>query len=234
MFNAEYPMVRWLEANGYNVSYSAGVDTDRRGASIPRAQESFLSVGHDEYWSGAQRTNVESGAQRRRAPGVLQRQRSVLEDALGEQHLDAGAPPIGRWSPTRRRTPTPRSIPPARTSGPAPGATRASVPPADGGRPENALTGTIFTVNCWHRRRSGSGGRRQDALLAEHDGREPRRPAPSPRCRTARSATSGTRIVDNGFRPAGLIRLSRHHGQPASTTCRTTVRPTGPARPTTR
>ena len=30
-FNAEYPMVRWLEANGYDVSYFSGVDSDRRG-----------------------------------------------------------------------------------------------------------------------------------------------------------------------------------------------------------
>ena len=38
VFNAEYPMVRWLEANGYNVSYFTGVDSDRRGAGDPRAQ----------------------------------------------------------------------------------------------------------------------------------------------------------------------------------------------------
>ena len=59
LFNAEYPMVRWLEANGYNVSYSTGVDTDRRGAEILEHRV-FLSVGHDEYWSGAQRANVEA------------------------------------------------------------------------------------------------------------------------------------------------------------------------------
>jgi hypothetical protein len=29
VFNAEYPMVRWLERNGYDVSYSTDVDTDR-------------------------------------------------------------------------------------------------------------------------------------------------------------------------------------------------------------
>ena len=39
VFNAEYPMVRWLERNGYNVSYSTGVDSDRarrRAARAPR------------------------------------------------------------------------------------------------------------------------------------------------------------------------------------------------------
>ena len=34
VFNAEYPIIRWLERNGYDVSYSTGVDADRRGAEI--------------------------------------------------------------------------------------------------------------------------------------------------------------------------------------------------------
>ena len=59
VFNAEYPMVRWLEANGYDVSYTTGVDTARRGAELLEHRV-FLSVGHDEYWSGDQRANVEA------------------------------------------------------------------------------------------------------------------------------------------------------------------------------
>ena len=46
----------------------------------------FLSVGHDEYWSGTQRAQRRGGARRGRQPRVLQRQRGLLEDALGEQH----------------------------------------------------------------------------------------------------------------------------------------------------
>ena len=42
-------MVRFLERNGYDVSYIAGVDTDRRGALLTN-HKVFLSVGHDEYW----------------------------------------------------------------------------------------------------------------------------------------------------------------------------------------
>ena len=58
-FNAEYPMVRWLERNGYDVSYFTGVDADRRGSEILDHQ-TYMSVGHDEYWSGEQRANVEA------------------------------------------------------------------------------------------------------------------------------------------------------------------------------
>src|SRR6185503_14467838 len=66
LFNGEYPMIRWLEANGYDTKYWAGVDTDRFGGSgtigltSAVAPKAFLSVGHDEYWSGQQRANVES------------------------------------------------------------------------------------------------------------------------------------------------------------------------------
>ena len=59
VFNAEYPMVRWLEANGYDLSYLSGVDSDRTG-SLLLNHKVYLSVGHDEYWSGQQRTNVEA------------------------------------------------------------------------------------------------------------------------------------------------------------------------------
>ncbi|HEX5927676.1 MAG TPA: N,N-dimethylformamidase beta subunit family domain-containing protein [Baekduia sp.] len=59
IFNAEVPMVRWLERNGYDVSYETGVDTDRYGSLI-KNHKLFMSTGHDEYWSGQQRANVES------------------------------------------------------------------------------------------------------------------------------------------------------------------------------
>ena len=57
VFNAEYPMIRWLERNGYDVSYCTGIDTDRLGAGIQN-HDVFVSVGHDEYWSRDMRQNV--------------------------------------------------------------------------------------------------------------------------------------------------------------------------------
>ena len=43
VFNAEYPMVRWLEANGYDVSYFTDVDSDRNGGADQEPQD--LHVG---------------------------------------------------------------------------------------------------------------------------------------------------------------------------------------------
>ena len=86
VFAAEYPMIRWLEANGYDVTYTTGLDTHRRGdllSNSPRPHKVFLSVGHDEYWSGGQRVKVEAARRRGCASRVLCRQRHLLEDALG-------------------------------------------------------------------------------------------------------------------------------------------------------
>ena len=55
----EYPTIRFLEREGYDVSYSTAIDTHERAGMLLR-HKAFLSVGHDEYWSRAMRTNVES------------------------------------------------------------------------------------------------------------------------------------------------------------------------------
>ena len=57
-FGADYPMARWLERNGYDVSYTTGIDTVRRGDEIAR-HKVFLSVDDVEHWSHEQRRNVE-------------------------------------------------------------------------------------------------------------------------------------------------------------------------------
>ena len=128
-------MIRFLEANGYDVSYISGLDVDHPGSAAARTTRSFLSIGHDEYWSGDQRANVEAARDARRQPRVLQRQRGVLEDALGAEHRRLGRPPTAPWSPTRRRTSTRRSIRRTRRPGRAPGATRASARPATAAGP---------------------------------------------------------------------------------------------------
>ena len=60
-FNAEYPMIRWLERNGYDVSYTTDADMNRDPAPItPSIHKVLMSVGHDEYWAQATRTKFEN------------------------------------------------------------------------------------------------------------------------------------------------------------------------------
>ena len=143
VFNAEYPMVRWLESNGYNVSYFSGVDADRSGALILN-HKTFLSVGHDEYWSAAQRTNVEAA----RAAGInlaFFSGNEVFWKTRWENAIDGSGTPY-RTLVCYKETTANAKIDPTPVWTGTWRDPRFS-PPADGGRPENQLTGTLFMNN---------------------------------------------------------------------------------------
>jgi hypothetical protein len=145
VFGAEYPAIRWLEANGYDVSYMSGVDTDRYG-SLLLNHKIFLDAGHDEYWSGNQRANVEAARdagvnlafwsgnevywKTRWEPsptdGTDYRTLVSYKETLDGAKIDPSAEWTGTWRDPRFS------------------------PPADGGRPENALTGTMYLVDYDH------------------------------------------------------------------------------------
>jgi hypothetical protein len=143
LFNAEYPMVRWLERNGYDTSYMTGLDSDRIGEVIAN-HKTFLSVGHDEYWSGTQRAKVEAARDAGTNLAFLSGN-EVFWKTRWEPSIDGSGTPNrtlvcfkdthagfkidtlpGAWTGTWRD--------------PLGGA-------YDGGRPENALTGQLFRVN---------------------------------------------------------------------------------------
>lgn len=205
LFNAEFPMLRWLEANGYEVAYTSGADVDRSGALL-RNHRVFLSVGHDEYWSGAQRANVEAARDaglhlaffsgnevfwKTRWEPSLDASRAPYRTLVSykETHANAKIDPDPAWTGTWRD---------ARFS-----------PPADGGRPENALTGQLFLVND---------GATAGITVPAAEGRlRLWRDTPLANQADGASATlpPGTLgyewdvDVDNGVRPPGLMRLSR-------------------------
>ena len=43
-------MIRWLERNGYDVTYTSCNDVARNGSRLFN-HKVFISIGHDEYWS---------------------------------------------------------------------------------------------------------------------------------------------------------------------------------------
>lgn len=151
-FYAEYPMVRWLEANSYDVSYISSVDSARNGTLI-KNHKLFLSVGHDEYWSGPKRASVEAA----RDAGVNLAFFSGNEafwKTRWESSIDGSATPF-RTLVCYKETLGPSSNPigtgvvdpldPPTWTGTWRDPSKS--PPGDGGRPENALTGQLFRVN---------------------------------------------------------------------------------------
>ncbi|MEO8256999.1 MAG: DUF4082 domain-containing protein [Acidobacteriota bacterium] len=211
VFNAEYPMVRWLEANGYDVSYLAGVDPDRLGttpflnAQSQKKHQVFLSVGHDEYWSGKQRTSVES-ARNAGMDLAFFSGNEVFWKTRWENSIAPGATPY-RTLVSYKETHANAKIDPAANVWTGTWQDPRFSPPSDGGRPQNALTGTLFSVNCC-----------SDAITV---------PAADGKMRFWRTTTVAAQAagavatlpdgtlgyewdsdVDNGFRPSGLFRLS--------------------------
>jgi Domain of unknown function (DUF4082)/Bacterial Ig domain len=149
LFGAEYPMIRWLEANGYDVTYFTGVDAARNGNLITN-HKVYLSVGHDEYWSGPHRASVQAAL----AAGVNMAFFSgneVFWKTRWENSTD------GTNTPYRTLVCYKETLAGTNSGGvmdPADPPTWTGTwrdprfsPPADGGQPENALTGTLFTVN---------------------------------------------------------------------------------------
>ncbi|SDI65017.1 Mo-co oxidoreductase dimerisation domain-containing protein [Actinokineospora alba] len=204
VFGSEYPMIRFLERNGYDVSYISGIDADRSG-SLLLNHKMFISTGHDEYWSGAQRANVEAardaGVHLAFFSGNEVFWKTRWENSIDgsntsyrtlvtykETHANAKIDPNVAWTGTWR---DPRFS-----------------PPSDGGKPENALTGQIWTVNCC-----------SYAIKV---------PADDGKMRFWRNTSVATQLagatatlapntlgyewdedLDNGFRPNGMIRLSK-------------------------
>jgi len=211
LFNAEYPMVRWLEASGYDASYTTGGDTDGRGVLIAN-HKTFLSSGHDEYWSATQRSNVEAardaGVHLAFFSGNEMFWKTRWEPALA---ADADPDAVVRAHRTLVSYKETLSNPPAKID-PSPewtGVWRDArfSPPADGGRPENGLTGTIFTVDCC------TDTIIVPAELGAHRFWRNTAVAGQPAGTVAPLAVGSLGYewdedLDNGFRPAGLMRLS--------------------------
>ena len=151
---AEYPMIRFLEAQRLRRQLH---QRRRRRTAAARCccnHKLFISSGHDEYWSATQRTNMEAARDAGVNLAFFSGNEMLLEDALGAEHRRHQRRRTARSSPTRTRTSTRRSR--TRSSGPAPGATRASRRRPTDVTPENALTGQSFLVNSGTSRDHGA------------------------------------------------------------------------------
>jgi hypothetical protein len=202
---AEYPMIRWLEANGYNVAYTSEIDAERSPALLEQHRV-VLTAGHDEYWSPGERAALQAA----RDAGVnlaLFTGNTSTWKVRWESSIDGAGTPY-RTLVCYKETADNRILdpldPPTWT-----GAWRDPrwSPPADGGSPENALTGTLSTVN-----------RGSAAPVIGSDFARLRfwRSTAVAGLAAGQTVTLGSNTIgyewdediDNGLRPAGLFDLS--------------------------
>ncbi|MHB8600371.1 MAG: N,N-dimethylformamidase beta subunit family domain-containing protein, partial [Ktedonobacteraceae bacterium] len=54
----DYPMVRWMESQGYNVTYVTDVDLENN-PNLMNGRKVFMNAGHDEYYSDNMRGNLQ-------------------------------------------------------------------------------------------------------------------------------------------------------------------------------
>ena len=145
IFSVEYPAIRWLEQNGYDVNYISGVDSARDGSQLLNTNTNlFLSVKHDEYWSAEQRTNVEAA----RDDGTnlaFWGGNSVYWKVRWETSIDASGTPY-RTMVTYK---TAREGFNSQNIDPVDGTSTWRDPVHGPYLPENALQGTIFTVDSY-------------------------------------------------------------------------------------
>ncbi len=208
-FYAEFPMVSFLEQNGYDVSYSTDVDTDRYGSLI-KNHKIFTAAGHDEYWSGNEFYNIKAARDAGVNMAFLTGNESFWKTYY-QPSIDPSATPnrtLVSYKETHANAITDPKNPSIWTGtweDPRFSST------TDGGVAPNQITGTLFTVN----------------MGADATGTPITVPASDANLRFWRgtavaSLTPGQTLsiggqvlgyewdsdVDNGFRPPGLIDLS--------------------------
>jgi VCBS repeat-containing protein len=205
LFGAEYSAIYWLEENGYDVSYMSGVDVDRFG-SLLLNHKAFVDAGHDEYWTAQQRANVQAA----RDAGVnlefwsgnemyweTQWGDSLSSDATPYRSLVtykdtwANGPinPSGQWTGTFRDP-------------------RFGVPGS--GDPENSLTGQLFDVDDVGANLGAITIPSTDADLRFWRNTDVANLQPGQTWTLTQNylGYEWDSAVDNGFDPAGLVRLS--------------------------
>ena len=209
LFYAEFPMIEFLEENGYDVSYTSGVDMSQPGAaSIIEQHKIFLAAGHDEYWSAQQRANVTTA----RGAGVnlaFFTGNEVFWKTRFAPSIDGSSTPnrtLVTYKETHYNAQTDPQDPPTWTGS---WMDPRFSPPGDGGNPQNSLTGQLFDVN------DGTADIKVPSQYSKLRFWRNTRVASLPSGQsTTLDAGVGTLgyewdvDADNGFRPPGLMDLS--------------------------
>ncbi len=207
LFYAEYQMMRWLEKNGYNVSYTSENEVDNNGALL-KNHKVFMSSGHDEYWSAGQRANVVAAREAGVNLAFFSGNEIFWKTRWAPSSEGSNTPyrTLISYKETHFNAPVDPQDPPTWT-----GAWRDPrfSPPADGGQPENALSGQQFEVNSGTADITVPSQFRKlrlwrNTAVASLEPEQSLTLAPG----TGTLGYEWDEDVDNGFRPAGEFDLS--------------------------
>jgi hypothetical protein len=207
-FYAEFPMIMYLEENGYNISYVSQSNVAASGAaSMIEQHKMLMTTGHSEYFDAGDRANItaarNAGVNLAFFSGNLMwwktrwansqygnepyRTLITYKESLDNTQSDPSDPPTwtGAWRDPRFNN-----------SG------------DDSGQPENALTGQLWTVNCCSY---------ADTVSANYSKLRFWRNTAVANLAAGQTYTMPQETlgyewdsdVDNGFRPAGEIDMSK-------------------------
>ncbi|MCK1590070.1 DUF4082 domain-containing protein [Bradyrhizobium sp. 169] len=199
-FTAESSAISWLEQNGYDVSYISGIDAATNG-SLLLNHKVFMDAGHDEYWTEAQRANVEAAAHAGVNLAFLSGNEIFWKTRLAASIDGSGS--ANRTLISYKDTHANALIDP---TGQATG--NYADPRFGPALPANSLTGTLFAVNAF----------RYDTITIPYPMTQLRFWRNSAVAQTSPGQTASLVpgllgvewdvAPDNGFRPAGLISVS--------------------------
>jgi hypothetical protein len=149
IFGSEYPMLQWLERNGYDVSYLSGVDVSTQG-SLLLNHKVFVSSGHDEYWNQGQWDAVTAAKHAGVNLAFFAGNDVFWKTRLAASNVDNAANrTVVSYKMTKMEFPQPDGI--ADPSGQWTGTWMDPNGAGIGGNlPQNQLTGTLFDVNGYN------------------------------------------------------------------------------------
>ena len=145
VFGSEYPMIEFLERNGYDVTYLSSVDITQN-PSLLLNHKVFVSSGHDEYWDEQQfdaaTAAKDAGVNLAFFAGNDVFWRTQLQPSIANGAVDRT---VDTYKMTKMEFPQPDGV--ADPSGQWTGTWMDPAGAATGAKPENQLTGTLFNVN---------------------------------------------------------------------------------------
>jgi hypothetical protein len=206
VLSSEYAALQWLEQNGYDVSYVSGIDASTNPALLTN-HKVYMDVGHDEYWTGAQRANVQAAIDSGVNAQFLSGNEMFWETRLAPS-VD-GSNSANRSLISYKETHQEQLTDPASGSGVWTGSyLDRTFAAALGVTPTNATTGEAFQVDA----------NQNSAITIPYGDTQLRVWRNTPVAATAigQTATLSAGLLgyewdsspDNGFMPAGLIDLS--------------------------